>query len=222
MPHQETTRESTSSIVVLGHLNPAIHHPAWYRMAQLLSDDEVALAMKRPMFITPDMSQFESGAIRIACLRDRWEIVSTDIGDRPRLASIAADVFDGKLKETPIALLAFNNDFRCRLNVESVQRLLASCGEGAFGLTRFGPTSLSVGVSIKSADGGEIRIRIEPALNASDKVFVGVNSNHPVVLSGPGYFELKGLLDAHFDADFYSAQGYLNAVLSALSEKATK
>src|ERR1700723_932205 len=82
------------SIVVVGNMNPAIHHPGWYKAIGAMSDEEVELALaplpgpsaptsgaerqgqtvfrqlSGPMrtVVTPALAQFTAGSIRVTCI----------------------------------------------------------------------------------------------------------------------------------------------------------
>ena len=87
-------------IVIAGNMNPAIHHPAWYKMVGALSEDELVstgalgenqqgerqtsvtnwvLSPSLPTNLTvctAAFSQFTAGKIRIACLPQHWTITT--------------------------------------------------------------------------------------------------------------------------------------------------
>jgi hypothetical protein len=101
------------SIVVLGSMNPAIHHPLWYRMLELLSADEEQLAMSGPdLQVGPAYSQFTAGKISVTCLQPRWAVQTTDEALFDRLVHIANKTMD-TLTHTPVTHVGINFDF-CR------------------------------------------------------------------------------------------------------------
>src|ERR1700730_15435321 len=88
------------AIVVAGSMNPAIHHPAWYKLIGALSDEELidsgvtkggaqaapetptermvvfrAIARTTPVS-TAQFAQFTAGKLRIICLPQSWTIAT--------------------------------------------------------------------------------------------------------------------------------------------------
>src|SRR5579863_4907543 len=104
------------SIVVAGNMNPAIHHPAWYKVVNALSDDELGSTVltggkeSKPQFplvpgavmgqaingpiCTPALSQFTAGAIRIVCIEPSWTISTYKDALLGRIREVATSVFD--------------------------------------------------------------------------------------------------------------------------------
>ena len=64
------------SIVIVGSMNPRIHHPAWYEAVKILSAEEASAASL--VACTPMASQFQLPGLNIICLQDRWEIQTQD------------------------------------------------------------------------------------------------------------------------------------------------
>ena len=90
------TANDAYSIVVAGNMNPAIHHPAWYKLIKALSEEELASSgglgarrqdtaetspteQERGVTVTiaavdqtirspPGFARFTAGKIRIACI----------------------------------------------------------------------------------------------------------------------------------------------------------
>jgi hypothetical protein len=103
------------SIVVVGSMNPAIHHPLWYRHVELLDEQEKneaidgqsALLLPSP---TP-MAQFNTLAFQINCQSNRWQILTTNAEYSNRILSLTETLFDKILPHTPVTQLGFNFDF---------------------------------------------------------------------------------------------------------------
>src|SRR5438876_11097010 len=107
-----TEHESTESfqIVILGTMNPRLHHPLWYKAIGLLNEDELRASVSAPLTCSQEGSVFHVLGIQISCAPDRWDIATNLVALRPRILGIAKEVFT-RLHETPIPLFAFNNDF---------------------------------------------------------------------------------------------------------------
>src|SRR5712692_7798773 len=119
------TATDTYSIVVAGSMNPAIHHPAWYKAIGALSDEELqttgavvhvgsvppAQFSAGAAICTPAISQFTAGRIRIACIVGQtWTIVTTDQNLWARIRDVAISVFEA-LGHTPVSAYGLNFTF---------------------------------------------------------------------------------------------------------------
>ncbi|MCO6458298.1 MAG: hypothetical protein J5I93_23575 [Pirellulaceae bacterium] len=101
------------SIVVIGGMNPTIHHPSWYRLVELLSDDEVEAITTgaEPVVVTPQFSRFAGPDFELICRQDRWEIQTKNELWQQRSCAIAGQVFDHLLKHTMVSALGLNFHF---------------------------------------------------------------------------------------------------------------
>jgi len=114
------------SVVVLGSMNPAIHHPQWYRHRDLLTLDEVNLALAGPdLVVTPGFAQFSVGKITVTCVQQRWAVQTTDQSQFQRVVTIAKQVMD-TLTHTPISVVGINFDFCRPSGVRNIGALLAA------------------------------------------------------------------------------------------------
>src|SRR4029077_17732685 len=96
------------SIVVVGRMNPAIHHPTWYHYLKLLDENERDFALAAPSMVsTPQINQFVAPAFTIICLPERWEIQTVKHEFVDRILLVASKVFQ-TLDHTPINAYGFN------------------------------------------------------------------------------------------------------------------
>jgi len=214
MTTQQISPVSQFSIVILGAMNPAIHHPIWYQLNKLLGDDEVKQALTAGGLVnSPDVSQFSCSDFRITCMRDRWDIFTTKSELRARMLTIAAAVFV-KLPETPIGLFAFNNDFHLQTRSADVGTLL---GKKLSQLHLNLPAGISKeSITINMDTPYPTTFRIEPSPHSPNMVFVAVNTNHPVPSSEAGYFDLTPMLTEFFEKDFAMASSRASAIAQAI------
>ncbi|MDX9971392.1 MAG: hypothetical protein RBU21_00235 [FCB group bacterium] len=97
------------SLVVVGHMNPPIHHPTWYRVAGLISEADEATALALPDTIcTSQTSQFNLASINIQCHLNRWQAQSNEATAEKKILDLAADLFDDRLPHTPVTAFGFN------------------------------------------------------------------------------------------------------------------
>lgn len=217
---EELEPKNLYGIVVLGAMNPRLHHPLWYQTAKLLTEVEASAALKRELVCSTQISQFHAGSFRITCTEDRWEIVTPHTNDRERMVAMAGGVFDEKLTETPIFRFAFNNDFRPYTNAESVARVIADrvVHDGL----RFSIANARASTLISFGEREETtNIRIEQFGEVANRLFVAVNSNHGAGAPEPPknefrYFKLGSLLEQHFQPDYANATQWLNEVVQSL------
>lgn len=204
------------SIVVLGAMNPRLHHPIWYKQQRLIDDAELNQSLTKEMICLAEASQFTAAGMYISCNLDRWDIRTTDLALRPRILEIARTIFDTSLPETPSGLFAFNNDFHRMTELTDVKRILGELvAGGCFGLS---PEVLSGAMffTVAVPDGGEMRIRIDPSPQGPDFVSVKVNANHPVKVP-PGRFNLGPLLDKFYESDYQMAARYAEDIVKSLN-----
>src|SRR5262249_48638462 len=96
-------------IVVTGAMNPAIHQPAWYLAANILSQDEFESSMRQPFTCTQFASMFRLADTntQIQCLPDRWEVQVSDAAKITRMREIACRTFE-LLTHTPVNAFGLN------------------------------------------------------------------------------------------------------------------
>lgn len=109
------------SIVVVGRMNPSIHHPLWYEIIGGLSEAEVACATG--VVLTPEFSRFETSGLEIVCLAGRWQVKTSKDELASRVVEVAKSVFD-RLADTPIDLFALNYDWWSTTSSDDVGTLL--------------------------------------------------------------------------------------------------
>lgn len=107
-----TSKQQFFSIVVLGAMNPRIHHPAWYELTGMLSAEQVNEAITSNDFlVSQPISQFRTPTFGIVCQEGRWEIQTSMDEVRSQMLDIASTVFDKYLSHTPISAFGFNFNF---------------------------------------------------------------------------------------------------------------
>jgi hypothetical protein len=90
------------SIIVLGALNPPIHHPLWYADARILTPTEAEEAQRSPAFLcTRDAAAFSFGQLQVRCTRSRWSVHAARAEALDRLLNLAAHTHD-RLRDTPV------------------------------------------------------------------------------------------------------------------------
>lgn len=101
--------EDLYNIVVLGAMNPSIHHASWYRLVELCSPEEADAAAVRPnSFASRAVSQVDFGDYIVTCHEQRWEIATKNENRIDRILDLAGRIFDEVLLHTPVAAMGFN------------------------------------------------------------------------------------------------------------------
>jgi hypothetical protein len=159
------------SIVVIGAMNSAIHHPYWYRDRGLIDDEEMktALSHEETVFV-PEIAQFNTGQIFINCQARRWEVKTSNRGFVKRIVDIAGKVFDEILPHTPIVACGFNFIFPRSLNGDA-RRAIANT------LKR---CPIDFGMPIESA---EIKLQYNRDENCLDSTLIAPLPNSVVRLA---------------------------------------
>src|SRR5208282_3573092 len=117
----------TYAIVLIGGMNPRIHHPSWYRLVGLFDEEEAEAALKTAhTLITPPLSQIQTPKLTIVCQDDRWEIRTSDPDQVERIQEITYRLFDDILPHTPVQAAGLNFNFVKDTNSSDVAGYLAS------------------------------------------------------------------------------------------------
>lgn len=104
------------SISVVGNMNPAIHHPAWYRLHGILPDADFDFALRAGAVCSPDTARFFTSTYEISCEATRWGIASEEPSRQSELAEIADRVF-GLLQQTPVETVELLVAYHLKLEV---------------------------------------------------------------------------------------------------------
>jgi len=228
------------TIVIAGHMNPAIHHPAWYKLINALSQDELASTVAldesrqlteeafltkgpglRPStgagvtICTPPFAQFTAGKMRITCIDESWTITTPDQNLFVRIRDIASTVFEA-LSHTPVSAYGLNFNFHRGTSVGNVGARLAQIIDGTqVGFPKGIQGSRSAKVGYTVSDGARaLNVSVEPSVRGNDMIFVGINAHHPIVLeTGVHQFDLTPLLRDSTEKDLLDAQEVLSWVM---------
>lgn len=190
-------------------MNPAIHHPQWYRAVDLISESELSqvISVAGAVVIVPQLSHFKLGAIEVQCLQNRWIVKTTERGEIDRIFEVAAAVFR-RLGDTPVR--AFGVNFECLHDSAKDLRATLRIGlkETPLGLTFDGlapdldSATLSYGLAPMNVEGQPLVHRILKATIATvpgkpGTLKVSLNGDHRIDTEGKyERFDLDVLLDA--------------------------
>jgi hypothetical protein len=199
------------SIVVAGNMNPAIHHPGWYKAIRAMSDDELAPALgplqSPPVqptgserqgqgvfralsgsaltVVTPALAQFTVGPISITCLEQTWTIATINADLVSRICEIACAVFES-LSHTPVSAYGFNLNAHRRTTTQNVGLGLAELLDATpVGLIRSIDSQRTAKIAYTNIDetGRRLTVSMEQSATSADAVFVAINAHHPITVT---------------------------------------
>lgn len=216
----EAQKESQGfSIVILGAMNPRIHHPLWYRHHGLITEQEMleSLSPNSQLICLPQIAQFKAAGMQFSCATERWDVRVAEENLRDRMADITATIFDKLLPETPVQVFGFNNEFHLDPGCGEVKRaIMERVVKRGFELSFPGLDGSMFAFTMSAADDATTTVRVEPSDHGPNEIFIAVNANRPVKAT-TSHFALKPLFDQHYDKDFEAAKGYAQSILNALS-----
>jgi hypothetical protein len=194
------------AVVVAGNMNPAIHHPSWYRSCALLSESDEDFSVKsRTIVLLPDFAQFTTPSLHINCTLEKWSVTANPLAS-PKLAlEVTRGTFE-RLSETPIT--AFG------LNVAVVRELPAERADAIARRFRRGPFAqpfcdiegrfeqLTMTYTMPRLDLADkwldrtVRASVTFLVKPASSIQVTLNAHHQIGMVRPERFDLGPMLDA--------------------------
>lgn len=175
----------TAHVVILGKLNPAIFHPAWFSAQHLLRPQETQDA--EVQLVHPDAAVMRMEWLQLQVVRERFQASTTQSQYFEPLRDLVSGIFS-LLAYTPVTALGINRDFHFSLESERQWHALGhklAPQENWPGLKRPGLFHLTVQGEREDNIKGYIRVIVEPSPGFSHGVYVSVNH----------HFELAGESD---------------------------
>lgn len=216
MTEQTSDEHDLHSIVVLGDMNPKIHHPAWYAQIELLTDDEQHSADN--VLCTPPFAQFNTAAFAIQCTADRWETQTRTLDSLDRLLDVTVSVFE-TLDQTPVRSFGFNFNFHRLAAVPDVAEYLGNrVASLELGMVTDGTLSAQIKVH-RSLPKRHLNIMLQPSNTGLQTIHVGLNFHYNIneIVEHAGHFELSQLLRPRFATDRKDAVAQLSGILQAIN-----
>jgi len=208
------------SIVVLGGMNPRVHHPFFYQSLGILNEAQVKTAVEAATTMCmPQIAQLDIEDMRIICLPDRWQIASPNEVRAARLLEIAGGVMTA-LDHTPTGAIGFNFDFvraSGRQDTEPHFSGLARSLRLGLGDAKEEDASASFSYVARDTEPEAKRVasvHVAPVADPADHVLVKNNFNYQITLTGK--FDLGPVLRARYERDHRAAQGQLERTLDSL------
>jgi hypothetical protein len=213
-------QESMFSIVVVGEMNPAIHHPLWYSLTGLIDEEEKEVAIKRPIVIISapvQMSQFETSKFTVICNQGAWEIRTSIAEQRNRIREITRKVFDEVLKYTPVRMFGFNFNREYNVGREGVGEVLGrlACRTG-LDFCATNPVSAEIKV-VEVRGGARVSVLVKPG-SEDTAVSVSTNVEYKREVAEFGFFDMQGFLGEEYEMRFQESETVGQRIATAISK----
>src|SRR6516162_1641943 len=202
------------SIVVAGAMNPALHHPGWYKSQNFINQQEQDSAVTaQPLITTPQFSNFVAPEFTITCLPDRWEIQTVRSQAMDRILSVACSVFEA-LNHTPVGAYGFNFISNREVGVPKAGQTLAEAlARLPFGFPVAEDTEGEISFTAKG-EKQKITLVISKSILGDNFASIRFNAHHEITAPKDTIFDLTPMLRRDFWPDFQRADAYFHSVAS--------
>ena len=210
------------TIAVGGSMNPAIHHPLWYKTIGAIDEAEYQATMKTPFNTTTQLlSQVRFANLRLAilCQQNEWTIQGFEDASWPKMVKMVSLVFE-KLNETPVNSYSFVTQKHLDTPIRDVGAALAEkVHDLKLALPRGNEPYSNIEVRVNIED-YQVRTALQPSLLGGDKLFVFYQHLYttPQTPSG-GYFDLGKLITAHVDAFCEAQKAHCQNIVSSTADR---
>jgi hypothetical protein len=208
------------SIVVAGSMNPRIHHPSWYRMVGIITEQEADAATKDDgTFCAPAGARFSvQENFEIICQLDRWSVLTDREDQTERILEIASKTFK-ILAHTPVHAVGINSNFIRQTSVSDVGLMLGKA-VGSLGFDLHGEGQESAEVTMRwTVKGRQLNVAVAPIAGIPSHVEVRVNAHYHEFGELLGeHFDLDVVFRQHFEDDIQTARQLTEKILAALRQ----
>lgn len=167
------------NIVLRGHFNPAIFHPSWFALHDLMRRQEIEAA--KVQIVHPDAAVFMAEWLEINVVRDRFQAATSQESYYEPLRDLVIGVIN-LLSHTPLRVMGLNRDFQYRLQSEdvwhNVGHRLVPKQDWESVLERPGMASLTVQGMRPDDLKGYIRVKVEPSVEVEYGLYVEINDHY--------------------------------------------
>jgi hypothetical protein len=211
-----------STIVVLGAMNPRIHHPYWYHHVGIITKEQAEEALSSPgTFGISGIAQVQipSLSLTIVCHEQKWEIRTDKSENLEPLKKITWKVFDELLMHTPVVALATNFIFTRSTRCPDVSKFLADRALSmGIGLAGDAASDASVTLRRTFAD-HKAMVVVQGSPAGKESVIVLSNYEYPVGAERVGFFSLREKGDEKIAQTLKDAEEQTALVLRAINER---
>ncbi len=201
------------SIAIVGAMNSRIHHPAWYKIPNILTDAEIEHALKSDLVTTEPIAQFNIGRLVITCTQARWDVRTSDPDYFVRAKEIAAKTFT-ILEHTPIKAFGINLDSHRQTKVVDVAKFI---GE-KLSKADFGVNDLASGKVVleKKWQQAVCKAQVERSPSDAHGVFVQINMHYD--MSHEGFYDLGQKIEEAFAPSLGFARDLTANIVSSFKQ----
>jgi len=167
------------SIVLIGNLNPAIFHPSWFAVHNLLRPEEADAATTN--IVHPDVASFKTEWLEVNIVRERFQIGTIQESYYEALRDLAVGIL-GLLSHTPLRVMGINRDFHFDLVSEDRWNGL---GHRLVPKQDWNPLLESPGMQTLVIQGmrpddlkGYLRVTVQPSARIKYGAFIEVNDHY--------------------------------------------
>lgn len=173
-----------ASIVVIGNFNPAIFHPMWFKVNELLADAEAESAGID--VVSSEITSFTTQWCRVQVLTERFSVETTDPARIPELVDLVLGVFS-QLEHCPIRAFGLNRHTHFKMASESewhaIGHLLAPKEIWEPVVSNPGTRTVSIWSDVTAKDEcrSRLQVRFEPSGKVRPGVFFELNRHYDIV-----------------------------------------
>ena len=169
-----------SSIVVLGSFNPAIFHPLWFKINQLIRSEEADAAKLEVTH--PAISVFSLEWFKLQVEMERFIVETTDKANFGPISDLVLGAFS-VLDHTPVRALGINRVMHFKMDSRekwhAFGHMIAPKEVWQGVMERPGLRSLTM-EDPRDAPMGFTRVRIEPSKQIDPGIFIEVNNHYEI------------------------------------------
>ena len=208
------------NIVVVGAMNPRIHHPSWYELVGILTPEQAKEALaSSATFGLPGIVQLSAPSLglTINCTERQWTVKTENKGNIGLLQSITFRVFDELLKYTPVSAYGFNVLYQRETRCPHVGKFLA----GLITESRLGLPADEADVTLRRSLGdhkGQVIIQKSP--HGKGSVSLSFNHEYSTNDSLNQFFIMRERVPAQFGAALTDADEQTARILGEINTTA--
>ena len=169
-----------SSIVVIGSFNPAIFHPLWFKINQLIRPEEADVAKLEVTH--PAVSVFSLEWFKLQVEKERFIVQTTDKANFGPISDLVLGTFS-ILDHTPVQALGINRVMHFKMDSRekwhAFGHLIAPKEVWQGIMERPGLRSLTM-EDPRDDPMGFTRVRIEPSKQIDPGIFIEVNNHYEI------------------------------------------
>jgi hypothetical protein len=189
-------RMALVSLVVVGHFNPMILHPEWFRRYKVLPEEEIIASLNErivgevapgiqllenpPTTVTPTRTQIRFSSYRLYVTPDRFELSAMKENVFSELPAVGIKIFS-ILSHTPTRAVGFNYEGHWKLQQpgQNILRRIFCADENNLS-SIFGEEFEIGGRLIFYIHDSQVTFRVEKSVHLNDGVYINFNFHREI------------------------------------------